>query len=73
MAQDDDLDEPYRRAMKHAPEFIGLSEAQAAELAQKVGLSVDMVPYDGWHAGVEISGRVTLFVEQGIVRRADPG
>jgi hypothetical protein len=70
LAPEDDLDELYWRANKHAPGFVGLTERQAAELAQKLGLTLEVVPADAWHAGVNVSGRVTLFGQDGIVTTA---
>jgi hypothetical protein len=67
VGDEDDLDAPYRRAMKHARDFMGLDIEQARALAAILDLSLDIVEADGWHTGVNVTGRVTVFIRDGII------
>ena len=63
----DDGDAGYRRALRHKDEFVGLTERQAVDLASQLELDVEFIPAGGWHMGVNVSGRVKVFVRDGLV------
>jgi hypothetical protein len=60
-------DTGYWRAIEHRADFIGLTEDEATALAARLDLTLELIPAGGWHMGVNVSGRVTLFVRDGMV------
>jgi hypothetical protein len=61
------LEAAYRRANTHRNDFAGLTVDDAVALAAELGLTLEVLPVDGWHTSVMVSGRVTVFERDGVI------
>ncbi len=64
---EEDLDAPYRRAIAHSHEFIGLDLDHARALAESLDLTLNIVEGGGWYLGVNVTGQITVHVRDGII------
>jgi len=61
------------RLRGEAPRFVGLTEDEATALAGEIGATLRLGPLDGIYTMDYRPDRVTAFVEDGRVVRADVG
>lgn len=63
------------RTERAAPDFVGLTEAEAVGLADRLGLTVRFrhVDLPQWHASEDRAGRVTADVRHEVVIEAAAG